>query len=91
MTLRTAWGVDLIVAVQSAWACVLMALVGFLLALNKERFPKMGVCFTFALLTYPIVAIPGDVSTSVSSRAAWDMQKGLSVATIWLLPHSASQ
>ncbi len=46
-------------AVQSVWACILMALVGFLLALNKERFPKMQSAFSFALLTYPIVAIPG--------------------------------
>ena len=46
---------------QSAWACILMALVGFMLALNKERFPKMGAAFSFALLTYPIVAIPGAV------------------------------
>ena len=46
-------------ALQSAWACILMALVGFMLALNKERFPKMGLAFSFALLTYPIVAIPG--------------------------------
>lgn len=44
---------------QSVWACVLIALVGFLLALNKERFPKLEVGFSIALLTYPIVAIPG--------------------------------
>jgi len=41
------------------WACILMALVGFLLALNKERFPKLEMGFSIALLTYPIVAIPG--------------------------------
>ena len=51
-----------VVAVQSVWACILMALVGFLLALNKERFPKMQSAFSFALLTYPIVAIPGTYS-----------------------------
>ena len=45
--------------VQSVWVCVLVSLVGFLLALNKERFPKLDVGFSIALLTYPIVTIPG--------------------------------
>ena len=45
--------------VQSVWVCVLVSIVGFLLALNKERFPKLEVGFSIALLTYPIVTIPG--------------------------------
>ena len=56
---QSAWNTHSALAVQSVWACVLMALVGFLLALNKERFPRMQSAFSFALLTYPIVAIPG--------------------------------
>jgi len=50
---------NIVMVVQSVWACILMALVGFLLALNKERFPKLEMGFSIALLTYPIVAIPG--------------------------------
>ena len=49
---------------QSIWACVLMALVGFTLALNRERFPKLEIGFSVAMLTYPIVAIPGRTSAS---------------------------
>lgn len=63
-------------AVQSVWACVLMALVGFLLALNKERFPKLQSAFSFALLTYPIVAIPGQPNTAALSRAHLLCEKG---------------
>ena len=48
---------------QSIWACVLMALVGFILTLNKERFPKLEIGFSIAMLTYPIVAIPGRTSS----------------------------
>ena len=36
-----------------------MALAGFFLALHKERFAKFGYGFNVALLTFPIVAIPG--------------------------------
>lgn len=36
-----------------------MALAGFALALHKERFARFGYGFTVALLTFPIVAIPG--------------------------------
>lgn len=44
---------------QSLWATFLMALAGFFLALHKERFAKFGYGFNVALLTFPIVAIPG--------------------------------
>lgn len=41
-----------------------MALVGFGLVLNKERFPKLAYGLNIALLTFPIVAIPGRSSAS---------------------------
>ncbi len=45
---------------QSAWECLLVAVVTFGLALNKQRFPKLEYGFSIALLTFPIVAIPGE-------------------------------
>ena len=48
---------------QSCWATFLMALVGFGLVLNKERFPKLAYGINIALLTFPIVAIPGEEFT----------------------------
>lgn len=47
------------VRAQSVWACILMGLVGFVLELNKERFKGLEYGFSVALLTVPIVAIPG--------------------------------
>jgi hypothetical protein len=46
-------------ASQSAWQCTLVAAVTFFLALQKARFPKLEYGFSIALLTFPIVAIPG--------------------------------
>ena len=60
------FNLNIVMVMQSVWACILMALVGFLLALNKERFPKLEMGFSIALLTYPIVAIPGKISCSFS-------------------------
>lgn len=50
---------------QSCWATFLMALVGFGLVLNKERFPKLAYGINIALLTFPIVAIPGEACARV--------------------------
>ncbi|EIE25087.1 hypothetical protein COCSUDRAFT_65088 [Coccomyxa subellipsoidea C-169] len=44
---------------MSVWLCVLMALVGFVLELNKERFRRLEYGYSVALLTFPLVAIPG--------------------------------
>lgn len=44
---------------QSSWATFLMALTGFGLALHKERWPRFAYGFNVAMLTFPIVAIPG--------------------------------
>ncbi len=46
---------------QSVWACALMGLVGFVLELNKERFRRLEYGYSVALITFPIVAIPGEL------------------------------
>ena len=58
---------------QSVWLCVLMGLVGFVLELNKERFRRLEYGYSVALLTFPIVAIPG------ASPSALRQSKALSL------------
>lgn len=53
---------------QSVWLCVLMALVGFVLELNKERFRRLEYGYSVALLTFPLVAIPGVACTDPTLR-----------------------